>query len=564
MPVLNTSIEIIGIASVLSSARHVVPVYQRSFVWTEQEEEVEEFLTDISDAFNREKEPYFLGSIVVIGGKGVQQPTVVDGQQRLAVTLLLMAHIAEKFLEFGEAESHRTIRNDYIAKYDIKQKATLPQLSLNMIDDSFFQALLQGKAKEPLKGAPESHIRLWQANRLIATWLSKQISSKDNPAEWLVEFIEYLKFSAYIIYFAVPDDANAFLIFETMNDRGLDLSIADLLKNYLLGRVNQADIPKILGKWTTSVGSLNIYGGEDLYKLFLRQFWISKHGLVREKHLYRSIKSRVSTAANASDFADELVLNSYLYTAILSPDHVFWNEATQKTREYVSILNILGLEQYRPTLLSALAYFAMAEIAILLKLLVSWSVRLLIVGNIGGGTIEYNYGELGQMIRNGKLKTIKDIAKYANKTFVPNDSVFRSSFASATLSKSKFARYYLRTLEIEAGGETQRELVPNPDSSELTLEHILPERPEKDAWKQFNEDDRKLYTRRLGNMVLLKEKMNSKLRSGPFIEKKKIYNSSKLVLTREAGEFSKWTKESVIKRQEYLADLAVKAWGIQV
>jgi len=70
-----------------------------------------------------------------------------------------------------------------------------------------------------------------------------------------------------------------------------------------------------------------------------------------------------------------------------------------KTRENLSALINLGLEQYRPTILSALVIFEMDEVEKLLKLLVSWSVRLLIVGRMGGGTIENNYGDLGMKIR---------------------------------------------------------------------------------------------------------------------------------------------------------------------
>ena len=131
------------------------------------------------------------------------------------------------------------------------------------------------------------------------------------------EFTRYLRESAYVIYFTVPDDANAFLIFETMNDRGLDLSIADLLKNYLLGRSGE-DLQTILNLWTTAMACLSTYGGENLFTAFLRHYWSSKYGLVREKELYRSIKSRVTTSANVIDFANEVEkVHAHLYQKLL-------------------------------------------------------------------------------------------------------------------------------------------------------------------------------------------------------------------------------------------------------
>jgi len=563
MASVNQPIGTKGIASVLSSYRHKVPVYQRSFVWTEKEEQVREFLTDISEAYYRKGEEYFLGSIVVISPKENNPAEVVDGQQRLAVTSLLISQIANKFEELGKKKSCQKIIEEFIESSDYKEEYILPQFRLNRVDDIFYQKLLHGDIAKPPSSSPPSHARLWEAYNRIDTWLSEQLSSKDKPIDWLAEFLEYLKNSAYVIYFVAPDESNAFLIFETLNDRGLDLSVSDLVKNYLLGKAKD-NIDAVLDSWNYAFNTVRVHGGEDVFKTFLRQFWMSKHGLVRKKELYKDIKSRVTTAPTAIEFADELQHNSYLYDAILSPDHSSWVECSVKTRENLSALINLGLEQYRPTLLSALVIFEMDEVEKLLKLLVSWSVRLLIVGRMGGGTIENNYGDLGMKIRKGILKNVKDIAKHANKIFVPFDGEFKDSFEKAQVSKPKLARYYLRTLELEAGGEDQREFIPNPDASELTLEHILPENPAKGEWQDFDDEERKLYTTRIGNLTLLTEKMNSNVRNGPFKEKKQYYTKSSLLLTKQIATFDKWNKESINDRQRYLAKLALKAWSIGI
>lgn len=558
MPAPSTSISIKGIASVLSYTRHQVPTHQRPFEWTEG---VQEFLDDVGDAFGR-KEDYFLGSLVVIPTPEAKRTIVLDGQQRLAVITLLIASIADRFDRIGEKKTCQEIRREYIAKYDISDRTLRPQLSLNRQDDAYFRSIINREASQPARGAPESYQRLWDADCLVAEWLSKKTADVEHPENWLVEFIEYLTNSAYVIYFTVPDDANAFLIFETMNDRGLDLSVSDLLKNYLLGHAGE-DIETVLNLWNTAMASLRAYGGEYLFTVFLRHFWISKYGIVREKDLYRSIKSRISTSANVMDFANELVRNSYLYAAILSSEHEFWSESSTKARENISTLSLLGLEQYRPMLLSTLAHLRMEEVEKLLRLLISWSVRLLVVGGLGGGVIENNYCLLAQAIRNGKLKTAREVASQANKSFVPNDGIFQESFRSIRVSKTKLVRYYLRVLELQGKGISQHELLPNPDPSELNLEHVLPENPAKGSWSQFSEEERRAYTRRIGNMLLLTERMNSKLRNNPYDEKCKIYAKSDLILTKEVAKYDEWTKEVIEERQKTLAELAVKAWNIK-
>jgi hypothetical protein len=310
------------------------------------------------------------------------------------------------------------------------------------------------------------------------------------------------------------------------------------------------------------MASLNAYGGENLFTTFLRHFWSSKYGLVREKELYRSIKSRVTTSTNVLDFANEMDRNSYLYAAIISPEHEFWSEASPTARERIRTLDFLGLEQYRPMLLSSLAHLKLEDIEEILRLLISWNVRLLIVGGLGSGAMENHYCELGKAIRNGELKSVDAIASRA-ESLIPNDAIFRNSFATARVAKANLSRYYLRTLELQAIGKPQPELIPNTDPSELTLEHVLPERPATGAWPKFNDEERKAYTKRLGNMLLLKQKMNSKLRSSSFVVKREIYARSDLLLTKKVAELEDWTTKEIEERQNRLVQLAVDAWKIK-
>lgn len=560
MPKPSTQIEIKGIASVLSSIKLEVPAHQRPFKW---KEEVMELLDDVGDAYSRDKGDYFLGSLVIIPAPKGERPKVLDGQQRLAVVSLLLSEIAEQFEKIGDKQRAQAVRSQYLTKFDIKEGVEHPQLKLNEIDDAYFRSILIARGHKPVQGAPESHLRLWEAKQSIAKWVSKKLEEKKEKSKWLADFAdEYLSTFAYVVYLTVSDEANAFLIFETMNDRGLDLSIADLLKNYLLGHAGE-DLKIVLNLWNTAVGYFGAYGGENLFTVFIRHFWSSKYGLVREKELYRNIRGRVTTSTNVIDFAKELETNSNLYAAILSPEHDFWSEASAKARERIRTLNLLELEQCRPMLLSALAHLPLNDIEEILRLLISWNVRLLIVGGLGGGAMEKYYCELGKAIRKGELKSLSEIALSA-ESFIPSDTIFEASFAVVRVSKAHLCRYYLRILELQAMTEPQPELVPGTDPDELTLEHVLPEHPAKAAWSGFNEDDRKAYTKRLGNMVLLKQKMNSKLRSSSFTEKREIYAKSNLLLTQRVAEFKKWNKKAIDEHQAFLAKLAVKAWKIKL
>ncbi len=548
---MTTVIEHQGIATVIGTNRLQVPKHQRPFEWTK--EEVGELLSDLDSAIGRNQQEYFLGSIVVVAPAAAERYEVLDGQQRLATVCLLLASIADSFAKWEEVDAAAAVRQ-LLTSYDIDQGAHTPHVRLNHDDDPFFRGLLAETYPAPAAGAPESHALLHRAREQTKAWVQAKTGEKKTALDWLKLVTKYLRESVRVIYFRVPDDANAYLIFETLNDRGLDLSIADLLKNYLLGRAEE-DVDSVLALWTKTHATLKAFGYEKNFAIFLRHYWASKHEVVREKALYRDIKGRIVSKANVVDFAGDLQKNSYYYAAVVSAEHEYWSTASDGTRERLRTLTLLGLEQYRPMLLAALAHFDVKDVETVIALLEAWNVRLIVVGTLGGGVMEAKYAELGRSIRGGEIKNVAGLAAAAQK-FVPGDIQFKGQFAVATASKVALARYYLRKLQITADGTSEMEKVPNPG---LTLEHVLPEQPAGN-YPQFTEEEKRLYTRRIGNMSLLTHKLNSDAKSAPFSEKKETYKKSTLTLTGHLADISEWNVSEIEKRQLMLSELALKTW----
>ena len=548
----QTNVEHKGIAAVLKDSLVRVPLHQRPFSW--QAEQVEELLDDLGSAHSRTEE-HFLGTLVLIKGRRSQEFEVLDGQQRLAVIAILLAAIAVRFVRLAEGDRANTIRTEYLSSFDLETGESTPHLVLSSDDEPFFRDLLIQAPATPPKS--DSNKRLLDAYTRTHEWLEKHQDS-DDPAGWLAKFAVYLRDSARVIVLKVADDANAFLIFETLNDRGLDLSIADLLKNYLLG-LTKTDLHIALNHWTAATAALKAYGGENLFSVFLRHYWSSRHSVVREKDLYRDIKARVATRSNALDLAQELSRHSSLYAAIISPDHEYWASATPTARRTIVTLNLLGLEQYRPLLLAAMARFNARNIESLLSTLVSWNVRLLIVGGLGGGAMERRYSDLARGIRDDAYKSSRDIAKQA-RGFIPNDTLFQEAFATARVSNVTLGRYYLRELELymrNKEGLTQ-ELEP---PATLTLEHVLPENPDP-GWTTFSDDECRAFRSRIGNLTLLTKRLNTAVKNGPFANKRKTYAESSLLITKRISDYEDWTPQTVEDRQMELAAIVPLVWPL--
>lgn len=548
----ETALELSGVGAQLQNYRTAVPPNQRSFKWTT--EHVEELLGDIEEAMSDDADEHFVGTMVMKDGDPAH--AVLDGQQRLATISLLVSALANGLEELGEEKRADGIRRDYLVRYDVDADEDLPRLRLNAEDDPFFRACIAGTAVEPDGSAPTSHRLLFAARVATQKWVRERIERANNPEEWLLELRRFVDDGVKAVRIRVSDEADAYRLFETLNDRGLDLTIADLLKNFLLSRAGERH-DSVLASWKRTIDGLLPFGGEERLPTYLRHYWSSKYEVVRDKDLYRKIRERITSRARAVDLASDLATDSYYYGATLSGDHEFWQGYPSSTRDSIRTLNDLGLDQFRPLLLPALRELNQNTVASLVPRLVAWNVRLLVVGGGGGGVMESNYGSIGREIRHGRLKSVATIVKRA--TFVPRDDAFEARFATISISKHSLARYYLARLEGAAVGNP--ELIPNPNADELNLEHVLPKSPEKN-WPDVTSDEHDAFARRLGNLALLQADENDKLGNAGFAEKKSALARSKLQLTAMIAGEADWGPSQIDSRQRELAGLASKTWPI--
>jgi uncharacterized protein with ParB-like and HNH nuclease domain len=555
-------IDLRGIASILKDKNSFVPKYQRSYAW--KEENVEHFLQDIGTAINNGASEYFLGS-VVISEKEEGRPEIVDGQQRLATTMILLSAIRDYFFLLGTDEGKeraQMIFSEYLAKKDLDTLELLPKLSLNDSDHDYFLKRIVSNPDSPDKNIKEekkSHERINKAATQAKNYVRNLTGITKDPTKDLVQWINYLKEKAKVIAVRVPDESNAFTIFETLNDRGLALAVSDLLKNYLFYK-SEDRVTEVQYKWVQVISTIESAEDEKTVINFIRNYWSSKHGLVREKDLFEKIKKSVTSKSEAISLASGLFDTSKLYSAIITCDDNFWSNYPSSSKTSMQTLNFFKMVQVRPLILSVLENFDEKEVEKALKLLVNVSVRFLIVGGLGGGALEQKYCEGATKINNNEISTAKQLSDFM-KSSAPSDSEFKSSFETATVSKNYLARYYLRALEMVAKGDLEPEFVPNTSNDIVTLEHILPENP-SEAWGYINADDAKSNYKRLGNMALLKKSLNSDIGNGGFIAKKPFYSESEYQLTSTLSVYDSWGIDEISQRQKELSDLALIAWPV--
>lgn len=268
------------ISEVLQQKKYSIDYYQREYKWAAKQ--LAELVTDLTTKFLELHDPgharqkvaeypgYYLGSII-ISQKG-SQPFVVDGQQRLTSLTLLLTYLRR--LQQG--------RPDAVNVDQLIFSESFGQMSFNLdVPDrnACMQALFEHGEYEPPTGAPESVRTLAARYGELDGLFPDELKDAALPyfVDWLKDRVQLVQITAY-------SDDDAYAIFETMNDRGLKLTPADMLKGYLLA--NMADGgPRTQANelWRTRLRILDERAddaGSDFLKTWLRSQYSTK---IRER-----------------------------------------------------------------------------------------------------------------------------------------------------------------------------------------------------------------------------------------------------------------------------------------
>ncbi len=577
MPISTASLSIDGnqtVGNLLTGKSGLcVPPSQRSYRW--KKEHVETLYRDIGD--NLLTDEYFLGSVVVVSPENTRKTFVFDGQQRIATTMILIGAIRDQFLNFKVEKTAGNIERDSLFSEDRETNEETPHFILNLEDQTFFYNRVVCRPGDPRRKAlrartstpehektilPESHKRIDAAARLAAAHVKKNIVASLPEAEALKRLHQWLNFirdSLRVIWILVADERTAFTIFETMNDRGLKLSAADLLKNrlYAVADKRQAEV---IQKWQSMTGVLETIEGQEEGALeYIRCFWVANNGHTRTKELYDKMKAKAQNAAQAVALAAQLEESAQDYAAILLASHEKWANRGANIRAKIETIKLLGVTQLRPVLLAALHKFSNKEFDSLLETCVSLSVRSLL-GGVPSGSIEDYYAGAALKITEGKITKAAEV-KHEMAKVIPDSKKFREAVATANVGKASIARYYLGAMQRCKDNEQFPQYVVNT-GDEITLEHILPVKPLKDDWDHFSEIEKRQYLNRLGNLALITGPVNSSIGNVAYKAKEPALKESKFSLTSMTAGLSLWGKYEIEERQKELADLAVKTWPL--
>jgi hypothetical protein len=536
-----------------------VPIYQRDYSW--DKDDWEDLWNDIAEIPS--DKTHYLGYLVLQPIKdGEESFWIIDGQQRLT-TLSILALAITALLKKWEGENiepnenkirAEKLRERYIGNYSLSKFAIIPKLKLNRNNDDFYKSwILQLRESKSINKLKPSQKLLQKAYNYYFTQLKEKFEDKKSGNE-LVEFLEKTIGNGIVFtQIVVNNDLDAFKVFETLNARGVKLSTADLLKNYLFKLTHQLsdlDLDEAERKWQNITNTIQ---SSDL-TTFIRHFWNGKFKLERQPTLFKAIKREINSAEIAFGFLNELEEASTYYTAFNNPNDELWDKEEKASLKLIDLLNVTTCYSL---MLSALKYLPRAEFKILIKELGIITFRYNL-SDLNPNEAERVFSKVANEVANKNINNAKD-AILALKSIYVIDENFEQVFSTLSINtrrKKDLVKYILVKFENQISNKDY-----HPEEAKATIEHILPENPGSNWGGNFPAEVQEDYIYRLGNYSLLEASINNKLDNNmSFVDKLIKYKTSSYKLSSEYCNYEKFTSNEISLRQIKMARIAKGIW----
>lgn len=521
-----------------------VPVYQRNYDWTNIQ--CEKLFHDIMKANARECQ-HFTGTIVYIndvnGGSGLNEVLIIDGQQRITTIYILLKALydASKGVSIRiESEINEVMFNRRCEeKYKVKLK---PVKS----DNQQLMLLIKDKVQEM-----DRNSNIYK-NYITFKKLIEEIVSKDLELNDILNGIKKLEIVEIILDTSKGDEPQK--IFESINSTGLELSLADLIRNYLLMDDTKQD-ELYEDYWLEIEKNVGYRNLGDFVINFLNS-QITKS--VNNKNAYRLFKEHCEeNNLTHEDILKNLLRTSKYYGAFIGENEYY----SDKVRKYLSTLNTIKQTTILPLLFRIFNDYEDNNIdettlCQVLDYLLTYLVRITAC-EINKNLSKFMKAMYDRVIDGNYENYYEKFVVFLNdlraNDRMPTNKEFEDALIYKPLYKKPICKLVLSVIE----NSTKEHI----DVSNLTIEHIMPQKENAVVWKKEVGDNYssvyEVYLHTLGNLTITGH--NSELGTKSFSEKKKIIrdNSKANILNKEVLSADRWNETSLLNRARVLANILI-------
>ena len=527
----------------------IIPPFQRHYVWDEKN--CLELWDDLINSMNTSV-AHYLGNIIYYpskeSGAAYTELILVDGQQRLTTILLILAAIRD-------TTTDENLKNDINNKYlknDVRNEKYRIRLKAGLEDNESFENIIDGN----LDSLNDSNL-FTNYNLFLAKLTTSNINHQK-----LFDAIA----NCDIVDINLQPDDNLLLVqtvFEKINSTGKELTAGDLIRNLLLTS-NSVEIQNIFYSeyWVKIEDNI----GVDKIPEFIYDYLLIKLSPHRFKKtdVYDRFKECLKNKdLSKKEVLAELLMYSKHYKYLVEKE-ICPNEKIAKNIREIIMLKATDLNALLLLLFNEMYQRQETELEKIVSLLADFILRYRFVKDYsGGGALQSVVGQIiNKLIKEEITYNYNDILFELSNSGTkdgefPSNERFKERLATKVFTNDE-AKVLLNRIEYYNNRDVRI------DYGNLTLEHIMP-KTLSEEWKEYlgmNDEEamefHSNYVYNIGNMTLLSGSWNSSFSNSLYDNKRIHYVQNQFKVTREVGfEYSIWNKESIEKRNSYLAEKSI-------
>jgi len=509
------------------SREYQIPMFQREYSW--EQEQCETLWDDLIDFHNEKdkKDKYFLGNIVVHPIDESEKFSVIDGQQRLTTLLLLIRAL------FDNAGTVKALEECLKIKDKLSSELTNNiRLNSDVIENdkkNLEKIILEGRCDDENS---RLYINYDMFKKKISDW--KQGKTSDELNKLILTFLD----NVVLLPILCETEDDALNIFETINNRGLSLSDADIFKSKLYAGIESSKRSEFIDEWN------ELYDQEDLFRILMYICRAQENDISREKGLRSYFSSKTGRLQNPGDVMASLKkINAIIDTKTGIYNDSLWNILENYPNQYWRYPLYVFLHKYLIWKKDGELYLPEEYYEEYKKLVMLTTAYYFVKG------VVYN------SVNTVKDTTFKVCAKIENNDnylseYIDNMGndlkIFYDKLESADLGRCKRGIILLSGfLNKSQSVEDFYDLILN---SSIEIEHILPRK-----WSDNNDWDEqkaKEVMETLGNLAPFEKKLNISASNEFFKKKKKAYKESKFADIQDLLKLDKWDYDEVKIREK--------------
>lgn len=539
-----------------SGCQFVIPVYQRNYTWSAGKE-VRQYLEDLKSILTDEYSNHFLGIIIYLDTPidfSTREFSVIDGQQRLTTTFLILYAIKTIMKEEGVEEDINNLEGQFLTNPFASNDRIKYKLKPLVSDDDVYQFIIKDKIDE----IEDKDSKIYRNYIYILNYI-RDINKKYNYNQILLALNEL-----YVVCIPLSTEDNAQKIFESINATGVKLTSSDLIRNFLLMDLDSENQEKY---YNTYWMKLEKYLSNDSRKLesFFRFYLAVKNKFLPNKNaVYKEFVNWYKKQENSSR---EKIFNDLMKYA------EYYFEIYQKNLGDIDVKLRCAISEFRKILSDMPAPLLMGffdlyysgkitseQLSELIYVVNNYLIRRALC-DIDTSNITRLFAPLLKDIDKDCKKNYENIVDILKKNlvfkninngmYVPDDKQLYDMVVNSNMYKIKSTlRIFFDKLEHENN--------PAPvDLDELNIEHIMPQTASKEWYKYLDieEDTYQRNVNRLGNLTLVSKIDNSKMQNKIWDYKNEILSStSHLIMNQSILEKERWDIEAIDERTNKLID----------